>query len=268
MTFTEFVAPLPAGPVRGAGAALPHRRLPDAAPDRPRGAPHPRARRPGRVARRDGAPDRLLAARRVGGAGQPERRAAHRGARPSENRALSANPRALRVMVRQSMFRRVELVSLGRYAALAALDGGLTAGRVGGRGGRVPRRVRRPGHRPAGAWPGAVPRRRGGRRPLGGRPRSSRTPTATATGGSPPSSTSRPPTRRASSCWSRPASAPPEPVRRRRPRSSGVRPAARGHRGPGGRSRRRPGRPLPSSPAASWPGPPRPAPGAGTRHRG
>lgn len=45
---------------------------------------------------------------------------------PSEDRALSANPRALRVMVRQSMFRRIELVSLGRYAALAALDGGLT----------------------------------------------------------------------------------------------------------------------------------------------
>ncbi|MFL6151216.1 MAG: DEAD/DEAH box helicase [Ornithinibacter sp.] len=45
---------------------------------------------------------------------------------PSEGRALSANPRALRVMVRQSMFRRVELVSLRRFAALAALDGGLT----------------------------------------------------------------------------------------------------------------------------------------------
>jgi hypothetical protein len=45
---------------------------------------------------------------------------------PSENRALSANPRALRVMVRQSMFRRIELVSLGRFAALAALDGGLS----------------------------------------------------------------------------------------------------------------------------------------------
>ena len=45
---------------------------------------------------------------------------------PSEGRALSANPRALRVMVRQSMFRRVELVSLGRFSALAALDGGLT----------------------------------------------------------------------------------------------------------------------------------------------
>ena len=45
---------------------------------------------------------------------------------PSENRALSANPRALRVMVRQSMFRRIELLSLGRFAALAALDGGLS----------------------------------------------------------------------------------------------------------------------------------------------
>ena len=44
----------------------------------------------------------------------------------SEGRALSVNPRALGVMVRQSMFRRVELLSLGRYAALAALDGGLT----------------------------------------------------------------------------------------------------------------------------------------------
>ena len=45
---------------------------------------------------------------------------------PSEGRALTANPRALRVMVRQSMFRRIELLSLRRYAALAALDGGLT----------------------------------------------------------------------------------------------------------------------------------------------
>ncbi|MEO7449223.1 MAG: DUF3516 domain-containing protein [Humibacillus sp.] len=45
---------------------------------------------------------------------------------PGEGRALSANP-ALRVMVRQSMFRRVELLSLRRYEALAALDGGLPA---------------------------------------------------------------------------------------------------------------------------------------------
>ncbi|HET7761525.1 MAG TPA: DUF3516 domain-containing protein [Phycicoccus sp.] len=46
---------------------------------------------------------------------------------PSEGRALSANPRALRVMVRQSMFRRVELLSRGHYEALAALDAGLDA---------------------------------------------------------------------------------------------------------------------------------------------
>jgi len=47
--------------------------------------------------------------------------------RPStEGRALSANPRALRVMVRQAMFRRVELLSLGRHGALAALDDGLS----------------------------------------------------------------------------------------------------------------------------------------------
>ncbi len=46
---------------------------------------------------------------------------------PTEGRALSANPRALRVMVRQGMFRRIELLALGRYQALAALDGGLDA---------------------------------------------------------------------------------------------------------------------------------------------
>jgi hypothetical protein len=46
---------------------------------------------------------------------------------PTEGRALSANPRALRVMVRQSMFRRIELLAFGRYEALAALDGGLDA---------------------------------------------------------------------------------------------------------------------------------------------
>ncbi len=46
---------------------------------------------------------------------------------PGEGRALSDNPRALRVMVRQSMFRRVELLALGRHEALATMDGGLTA---------------------------------------------------------------------------------------------------------------------------------------------
>jgi hypothetical protein len=46
---------------------------------------------------------------------------------PSEGRPLSRNPRALRVMVRQSMFRRVELLARGHYEALAALDAGLPA---------------------------------------------------------------------------------------------------------------------------------------------
>ncbi len=43
-----------------------------------------------------------------------------------DTRPLSANPRALRAMIRQAMFRRVELVSLDRWAALASLDPGLT----------------------------------------------------------------------------------------------------------------------------------------------
>ncbi|MFN8098317.1 MAG: DUF3516 domain-containing protein [Dermatophilaceae bacterium] len=48
--------------------------------------------------------------------------------RPGEPRGLSANPRALRIMLRQSMFRRVELLARRAYAALAALDPGLTEG--------------------------------------------------------------------------------------------------------------------------------------------
>ena len=56
---------------------------------------------------------------------------------PSEGRALSANPRALRVMVRQSMFRRVEL----RVAAPVRRAGGARRwphrGGVDGRGRRA-----------------------------------------------------------------------------------------------------------------------------------
>ena len=80
--------PLPARALRGAGAALPHRRLPHPAPDRPGRAPHPRARRPRRVAGRDDPPDRLLAARRVGGADRPRARP-----RP-DRRARAAAPAA------------------------------------------------------------------------------------------------------------------------------------------------------------------------------
>ena len=140
---------------------------------------------------------------------------------PTEDRALSANPRALRVMVRQSMFRRVELLSLHRYAALAALGGSLT-----GESGR-------PRERPT--WPttttSAPARRRAARRSSASSRtrrrcwlvarRSSTTPTATTTGGSPPSSTSRPPTRPASSCSSSPA-APPDLT----PRPAGTSPSS------------------------------------------
>ena len=79
---------LPAGPLRGTGAALPHRRVPHAAPDRPRPPPHSRARRARRVARRDRASDRLLAARRVGVAHRPRRRTP---ARPRARRAPAAD---------------------------------------------------------------------------------------------------------------------------------------------------------------------------------
>ena len=88
--------PLPARPVRGAGAALPDRRLPHAAPDRAGGAPHPRARRPGRVAGGDRAADRLLAARRVGGAVRPRARAHRRRVQ------LHRPPRAATVAARRS----------------------------------------------------------------------------------------------------------------------------------------------------------------------
>jgi len=43
---------------------------------------------------------------------------------PSGPRRLSANPRALRVMVRNAMFRRVELMARHRWAELGALDAG------------------------------------------------------------------------------------------------------------------------------------------------
>ncbi len=65
--------PLRAGALGGAGAALPHRRLPRAAADRARDAPLRAAGGDRRVARRDHPADRLLAPRRVGGA-QPSRR--------------------------------------------------------------------------------------------------------------------------------------------------------------------------------------------------
>ena len=57
---------LRAGPVRGAGAALPRRRLPGVASDRPGVGAQRRARRLHRVARRADPAGRLVPARRVG----------------------------------------------------------------------------------------------------------------------------------------------------------------------------------------------------------
>ena len=83
------------------------------------------AARPHRVARRAGAPGRLEPARRVGGDDQPDRRSP---AQPSRDRAagtaalLTANPRAFRVLVRNELFRRVQLAALEDWDALGELD--------------------------------------------------------------------------------------------------------------------------------------------------
>ena len=73
---------LRAHPFRGSGAALPVRRVQGAALRRARRCAHRGGDRPRRVARRAGAPGRLVAARRVGAADQPGRRDGRRGRRP------------------------------------------------------------------------------------------------------------------------------------------------------------------------------------------
>ena len=74
MTFTEYVGFYGLSRVRGPGAALPGRRLPGAAADRPGGGQDRGAHRPHRVARRAGPPGRLQPDRRVGAAARPGRR--------------------------------------------------------------------------------------------------------------------------------------------------------------------------------------------------
>ena len=134
MTFAS-TSLLRAGPLRGTGAALPVRRLPGAAPDRPRG-------------RQDRGPDDLIEwlgelVRQVDSSlldeweelvhpdstdAAPSRRRRRRPRRRSR-----ANRRAFRVLVRNALFRRVELAALRRRGA-----------------GRA-RRRRRLGRRPLGA---------------------------------------------------------------------------------------------------------------------
>lgn len=112
------------------------------------GARTEEARRHRRVARRGRAAHRLQP-RSMNGRPWPTRDDPLTEVRtPTEGRALSANPRALRVMVRQSMFRRVSTF-VARYAALAALGAGsrMPRGRLRG----LPRRLQQARHRPAGS---------------------------------------------------------------------------------------------------------------------
>ena len=130
MTFVEYVGALPARPLRGPGAALPGRRLPGAAPDRARRRQDRGARRRRRVARRAGPPGRLQPARRVGDArrGRGHRATGARSARPARpprrprRTGSPATPRAFRVLVRNALFRRVELAALRRWDLLGELD--------------------------------------------------------------------------------------------------------------------------------------------------
>ena len=86
----------------------------DALPRGPRG-PH-------RVARRAGPPGRLQPAGRVGGAAPPARRPTPHDAPPPPPPSLTSNIRAFRVMVRNEMFRRVELFADEAATALGELD--------------------------------------------------------------------------------------------------------------------------------------------------
>ncbi len=88
---------------------------------------------------------------------------------PAGPRRITLNSRAFRVLVRNAMFRRVELVSLHRWAELGQLDtdAGWDAAPLGrGRYG-VLRRALHPQHRPGGPRPGPL-HRRGAPRLLGG----------------------------------------------------------------------------------------------------
>ena len=84
---------------------------------------------------------------------------------------VTANARAFRVLVRNAMFRRVELAALDqvRRARRAGRRVRLGRGRLGRGDGRVLGRVRGPGHRPRRARPEAAADRGGpGARPVAG----------------------------------------------------------------------------------------------------
>ena len=159
MTFVEYVAFY--GLTRSEGLVL--RYLADAyralRQTVPEDAKTEELDRPHRVARRAGPPGRLQPARRVGAAAQPDRRRRWPAVarRPAAGRS-PRNVRAFRVLVRNALFRRVELAALRRYDELGELDGerGWDADALGRRAGALLRRARRDRHRPGRPRPGAA----------------------------------------------------------------------------------------------------------------
>ena len=116
--------PLPAGPLRGAGAALPHRRLPHAAPDRPREAPLAGARRAvewlGETVRQ--IDSSLLDEWEALADPAHVRPDVADHAPPPPPRPISAQARPFRVMIRNALWRRVELAARDDVTGLAALE--------------------------------------------------------------------------------------------------------------------------------------------------
>ena len=89
----------------------------------------------------------------------PEEETAEEAAeRADQVKPVTANARAFRVLVRNAMFRRVELAALEKYDELAELDAdaGWDADAWADAHGRLLGRVRRPRHRPGRARPEAA----------------------------------------------------------------------------------------------------------------
>ena len=222
---------LRAGPVRGAGAALPGRRVQGAAADRARGRHAPRSCADliewlGELVRQVDSSllDEWERLRNPDGGERRGRRLDDRAA--GGHRATS---RAFRVLVRNALFRRVELAALRRYDLLGELDarGRLGRRRLGGRDGRRTSTehddARHRRRTPAGRRCCMIDR---GARTAGGCGRSSTTRPATTTGASAPRSTWPRPTRPGAAAVTRHRGRPPR-LRRRataRPRGRGRRP--------------------------------------------
>ena len=117
MTFSEYVAFYTSDPVRGGGVAVLRRRLPGAAPHRADRRPDRGAHRHHLLAGRTRPRSGFQPARRMGGARASGRRRADSPGTSGEvrpplaARGISANERGFTVMVRNALFRRVELLA-------------------------------------------------------------------------------------------------------------------------------------------------------------